>query len=375
MRSPVVLILAVTGLSAGATHQPASYDDYLKEGVRWHQEPRYPEAGAAYANVLDQVEKQLGRERAAAQILVNRRTVRALMHDNPGALAIFQQSRAITEKAATAEYLQAGFTLQTIAMLIPGGLSPDATLQGGTYQALLDQGIRLQKEGHNVEAGTAYAAALGAAERQLGSDHLVCAQILVKIGALRASQNDYSGAKAAYERSVSISEKVLGPDHVEVGFVLVTLALLTQTQGRYAAAEQLYRRAYTILERNLGQEHERTAFLEAAMAKLYLAQRRNTEAEKLLEKAIRVLEKTGPRGESILVVALNNLAGAYRDDGRYAKAEPLYARVLATVEQSPEVLTDEVRAGLTDYAWMLRKMRRRQEARQMQRQLQSLLPR
>ena len=74
-------------------------------------------------------------------------------------------------------------------------------------------------------------------------------------------------------------------------------------------------------------------------------------------------------------MALSDLAEAYRRDGRYARAEPLYGRLLASVEQKPGILTDEVRAGLAGYAQMLRKMKRKSEARGLGLQLKSLAPR
>ena len=82
MRGPVVLVLAVAGLSVGAKPQPAIYEQQFKEGVRLQQEARYPEAGAAYTTALESAEKQLGPEHTAvAQILINLGTVRTLMHD------------------------------------------------------------------------------------------------------------------------------------------------------------------------------------------------------------------------------------------------------------------------------------------------------
>jgi tetratricopeptide (TPR) repeat protein len=262
-----------------------------------------------------------------------------------------------------------------LATVSAAGLSSGATPEPDTYQAFLNQGIRLQKEGHNAEAVTAYAAALSEVERRLGPQHIAAAQILINIGTLRALQHDDSGAKAALDRSLAIAERVFGPEHIQVGFTLQTIAMLTHKQGHYAAAEPLYRRALTILETKLGPEHERTVFLEASMAKLYLAQRRNSEAEALLERAIPVLEKAGAPDEATLVVVLDDLAEAYRRDGRYAKADPVFAHMLAIVEKKPADMTGDIRTGLADYVQMLRKMNRKAQARELDRQLKAMLPR
>jgi len=74
------------------------------------------------------------------------------------------------------------------------------------------------------------------------------------------------------------------------------------------------------------------------------------------------------------VVALNDLAEAYQRDGRYEKAEPLYARVLSAVEQRPAAMNDEIRTGLRGYVQMLRKMKRKPEARHVEVQLKAMLP-
>jgi len=243
-----------------------------------------------------------------------------------------------------------------------------------TYERYLHEGARLQKEGRYAEAATAYSAALDEAEQQLGPEHITIAEILVNIGTLRALQRQDAKARAAFERSLEIREKALGADHLQVGFTLLTIAMLTHKQGQYAAAEAMYRRALPILENKLGPEHERTALLKASLGKLYLSQRRNTEAELWLEKAIPVLEKAGESEQSRLVVALNDLAEAYQRDGRYEKAEPLYARVLSAVEQRPAAMNDEIRTGLRGYVQMLRKMKRKPEARHLEVQLKAMLP-
>ena len=115
--------------------------------------------------------------------------------------------------------------------------------------------------------------------------------------------------------------------------------------------------------------------METAIAKLYFAQHRNTEAEFLLENAIPVLEKKGDTEERSLAVALTDLAEAYQWDGRYAKAEPLYERVLRILVQRPSAMNEDIQAGLQAYARMLRKMKRKPEARQLEQQIKTMLPR
>ena len=76
----------------------------------------------------------------------------------------------------------------------------------------------------------------------------------------------------------------------------------------------------------------------------------------------------------LLVIALTNLAEAYRIYGRYSKAEPLYRRCLAIVEVRPSLRTEEISFGLSHFPLMLRKMKRKAEARVLQTQMKNILP-
>jgi tetratricopeptide (TPR) repeat protein len=60
--------------------------------------------------------------------------------------------------------------------------------------------------------------------------------------------------------------------------------------------------------------------------------------------------------------SLNDLALLYYDQAQYAKAEPLYQRVLAIREKALDPQHPDVAGSLEDYALLLRKMDRSHEA-------------
>jgi len=250
----------------------------------------------------------------------------------------------------------------------------NAQTQPPSWEQYLDQAIELQNAGRLVDAEEAYGAAMREAER-LGADDPAVARVSLNLSRLRILQHDYTGARLALERTLGITERAFGPEYSEDGLILTNLAMIHHLQGRYAKAEALYGRALAILEKSLGPAHRYTAQTEAGMAKLFLAQGRNTEAEALFEKAIPVLEISKEPDDPGLAIALISLAEAYRNDGRYSKAEPLYRRVMAIVEDKPGLRTEEVRIGLLRFPAMLRKMKRRTEARELDEQLKTLLPR
>ena len=246
--------------------------------------------------------------------------------------------------------------------------------QVARYKQHVAQGLELHKQGRYAEAAAAYDIALREVERQLGPDDLAAAEVLVYIGCLHSAQQEYAAAQAAFERALAITEKARAPEDAWLGLVLTNLALAQQKQGYNGRAELVYRRALAILLKTLGPGDLYTAVAELGMAKLLVGQRRNTEAEPLFEAAIPVLE-TKAADDPNLVIAIINLAEAYRIDGLYAKAEPFYRRALAIVTQSPTFQTDEVSQGLRHFPEMLRKMKRKSEARDLDAQLKAILPR
>ena len=252
-------------------------------------------------------------------------------------------------------------------------LAYSAEVPSASWRQYVDQAVQLQKAGHLAEADQAFAAAAQAAEK-LGADHLAVASVLLQLGGLHAMQHDFPAARSSFERSLSITEKAFGADDPAVGVILTNIAVTYHSENQYAAAEPLYRRALSILEKTLGKAQRYTAIAEVGMARLFLAQGRNTEAEASLQKAIPILESSREPNDSSLAIALTDLAEAYRIDGRYAKAEPFYRQVLAMVRENPAQESPEVVEGLNHFTAILRKTKRKAEARELDAQINSIFP-
>ncbi len=82
--------------------------------------------------------------------------------------------------------------------------------------------------------------------------------------------------------------------------------------------------AQALAQANLWEEH-----INAGMEAYQLGD--NQEAEKQFFAAVGEAEKFGPE-DPRLAQSLNNLAGLYNSQGKYAEAEPLYRRALAIAE-------------------------------------------
>ena len=69
------------------------------------------------------------------------------------------------------------------------------------------------------------------------------------------------------------------------------------------------------------------------LAGLYESQGRWAEAEPLYDEALKICrELFGERANNDLATSLNNLAGLYKSQGRWAEAEPLYTSALEMLE-------------------------------------------
>ena len=243
----------------------------------------------------------------------------------------------------------------------------------GASEPHLDRALQLQGQGLYIEADVEYQAALCDAER-FGPDHLGVAHIYIHLGRLRTLQHKYSEALTAFERSLGIVEKSSESDNLEAGLIVGNIAMIHHAEGHYRIAESLYRRAITILTRDLQPRDVRTVTIKTGLAKLMLAQRRYEEGEALFEETIPVLETAQPLNHTNLAISLINLAEAYRADGRYSRAEPLYRSVLAMVEGKPELKFAEIMLGLDHFPAMLREMKRKVEAQELEIQIRKLTP-
>ena len=83
----------------------------------------------------------------------------------------------------------------------------------------------------------------------------------------------------------------------------------------------------------LGAEHPSTAMSLNNLAGLYRNQGKYAEAEPLYERALSIRERQLGGEHPDTATSLNDLAGLYRSQGKYAEAEALYKRALSIRER------------------------------------------
>ena len=123
---------------------------------------------------------------------------------------------------------------------------------------------------------------------------------------------------------LSLREECIGPDDTEVLRTKYQLARIRSERGLLDEAEPLLRQVLASRERLLGPAHRHTLNAMQGVADV-CGQRKNFgEAESLYKCVLDSLEETNPFGDSL--VAMNNLALTYDQQGRYAEAVVLYQR-------------------------------------------------
>ena len=70
------------------------------------------------------------------------------------------------------------------------------------------------------------------------------------------------------------------------------------------------------------------------LAVLYRNQGKYAEAEPLYQRSLAIWEKALGKDHPDVATSLNNLAVLYHNQGKYAEAEPLYQRSLAIKEKA-----------------------------------------
>ena len=128
-------------------------------------------------------------------------------------------------------------------------------------------------------------------------------------------------------------------------------------QGRYGEAEKYLSAALKEAE-NFGPEDPRLATSLNNLAGIYVTQGKYAEAEPLYKRSLAIL---GPEHPDV-AASLNNLAVLYDNQGRYEEAEPLYQRALAVYEEALGPEHPNTSHGLNNLAALYYSQRRYKEA-------------
>ncbi|MCW5206486.1 tetratricopeptide repeat protein, partial [Desulfobulbus sp. F5] len=116
------------------------------------------------------------------------------------------------------------------------------------------------------------------------------------------------------------------------------------------------------VEKFLGKEHPHVAAALNNMAGLYRAQGKYAEAEPLLHRSLQIREDKLGKDHADVASTLRTLANLYRDQGRYAEAEPLFQRALSIMQAKLPAGHSRISGCQKDYDEMKQRMVGQQSA-------------
>lgn len=230
-------------------------------------------------------------------------------------------------------------------------------------------GIVYRAQGRPAEAEKHYWQALSAWEKTVGSSHPKLVEPLTSLVSLYLE----AGLSAAAGRLQRRCEEMLPllDDRRDRLAVFHNLAVLYHLERKHAKAEAMYLQALADLRELSGPESQPVAQLLNNLAFLYAQTGRRAKAVEHFEQALAIWEYLLAPRHPYLGRALTNLAAQYCANGRLEEAESAFGRALDIVEGAdPDgPLVADV---LTDYAVLLRKSQRKQEAKAMERRARDI---
>lgn len=209
-------------------------------------------------------------------------------------------------------------------------------LSAARAAALLDSlGLRLFRAGDPgawAAAELVFRAGLARRERALGPDDAAVAASLATLSTLLDYLGRWDDALPLAERAVAIRERTLGGRRPETAASLRQLGLLRFQLGDYAGAAAPLVRSQAIYD-SLGPRFAgRAADGHNNLGELARVRDRLEEAERHFRLGLELARATLAADDPMRLALENNLAGLFKDRGRYDEAEPLLESALATLE-------------------------------------------
>jgi tetratricopeptide (TPR) repeat protein len=233
------------------------------------------------------------------------------------------------------------------------------------------------------------------------------------IAAVRRLRGDYDGARAAATRALRIVESAYGPEDVRAAAILFELGTFEFETARLASATAYLNRALDIVRKRRAPDHPDALNILIQLGDIAVIKHRYAEAEAAFSEVARAAQR--PEQAGVLGVALHHLAVLYGARKQHDRAEPLLRRSLAVTvdasgsrnaewascafdlartllalgrtaeaeslarsglivaEQTTGIRHPSALKALGEHAQMLRRLKRKEEARQVEDRVRSLV--
>ena len=215
-----------------------------------------------------------------------------------------------------------------------------------------------QDQGRYAEAEPLYLRAKDTFQQQMMADHrqdapafrqlaLHLARLLSNLGAMYLEQNRLAEAEPLLRNAIQMLEQHFDLNSHWLAYPLNNLAILCKNLGRWSEAEPLYQRALRIWEQRFGPEHFLVAVAFTNLADNARQQGKDNVAEERFQQGLSIFDQ-GKGPPYYRAHALHGLANLYREQKRYARAEPLYQQALEIRKQAWESPHPDIAESLHD---------------------------
>jgi serine/threonine-protein kinase len=377
--------LDIRGKSLGMDH-PDFADSLLELGWLSYNKGKFPEAEDSFQKAFEIREKALGPgHQEVAESLETLGHMHYIQRRFEEAIPFFEQAITIRESAQGTDHPDLAKTISNLANIIYyqgnyeeakelyercmairkkalGSIHPDVA------NTLDNIGILFHAQGKLDEAISYYEQALEIRKISLGENHPDVAQSYDSVALIYHEKEQYEDAISYYKKSLETLEKTLGPDHALLPITLHDLANAYQMTENETEAEKLHKRGLKIREDNWGSDHYRTYKSLEELGHFYMEEARYEEAEKNYRRALKILEKED-RMEERLGELMSNLGYTLAMLEKYREAEEYYKQALVILEDALGKDNFQTQETMKNYATLLRKLNRAEEARNLGKRL------
>lgn len=144
-------------------------------------------------------------------------------------------------------------------------------------------------------------------------------------------------------------------------------------KGNFVEAQKLYERVLVAKEQQLGATHQSLGADLTNLAGVMCVQGLFQQAEPYVRRVVLLIEQAEPLDLLKLADSLNTLAGILFQQGKFADCEPLLGRALKLRQQKLGSEHPDIADNLRDYAKLLRKLQREEEAEFMYAQAKAIM--
>jgi CHAT domain-containing protein len=200
-------------------------------------------------------------------------------------------------------------------------------------QGKLDEAEQLTQAGRFAEAIPPTRRALALLTQVGGADHLVVADVTLKLANLHFYAAEYDQAEPLYGKALAGFERHYGKDGEGLLAVLSSIANFRLTTNDLDQADATYRRALAIAKKD-GEESRNVAQLMGGLAFVAMRRGKSDEAQAMYERAIAIFERAAGKDDPNLVAFLGALASLASNQKQYDKAVALERRAITLLEKS-----------------------------------------